>query len=121
LGTYLADQIPPGSLVYWQGGLSPAPLLYIPDVQVFAPQLNQDYSFHLSGESEALYKYGFWNRELAEQWLAEADYALVVTRYYKDWVKETLQDTEKYELQGIAPPTVLCEPDAVIRVFRRIP
>jgi hypothetical protein len=121
LGTYLADQIPPGSLVYWQGGLSPAPLLYIPDVQVFAPQLNQDYSFQLSGESDALYKYGFWNRELAEQWLAETDYALVVTRYYKDWVKETLQDANNYELLGMAPPTVSCEPEAVIRVFRRIP
>jgi len=121
LGAYLKEQIPPGSLVYWQGGLSPAPLLYIPDVKVFAPQLNQDYTFHLSGDSEALRQYGFWNRDLAEEWLAETDYALVVTRYYKDWARDILDQTEKYELVGLAPPAELCEPEAVIRVFRRIP
>jgi hypothetical protein len=121
LGAYLASEIPPGALVYWQGGLSPAPLLYLPAVEVFAPQLNQDYSFHLSGEANALYKYGFWSRELAEMWLAETDYALIVTRYYKNWVRDTLSNEDQYELIGIAPPTVLCEPDAYIRVFRRIP
>ena len=121
LGEYLASVIPPGSSVYWQGGLSPAPLLYIPDVEVFAPQLNQDYTFHLTGDADALHKYGFWNRELAEAWLAEADYALIVTRYYRDWVQETLRDSGNYEMVGKAPPAALCQPDAFIRVFRRIP
>jgi hypothetical protein len=45
----------------------------------------------------------------------------VVTRYYKDWARDILDQTEKYELVGLAPPAELCEPDAVIRVFRRIP
>jgi hypothetical protein len=121
LGEYLAGEIPPGSLVYWQGGLSPAPLLYISDVQIFAPQLNQDYSFKLSGDPDALYKYGFWNQELAEEWLAETDYALIVTRYYKNWVRDIVSNEDQYELVGKAPPTVQCEPDAYIRVFRRIP
>jgi len=90
LGKKLADIIPPGSIVYWQGEGSPAALIYLEDIQIFPAQLNGKFSL-FEGESDALEKYGFWNQELAERWQGEADFLLIGTLYYPD--EEELEST----------------------------
>jgi hypothetical protein len=60
-GKQLADLIPPGSTIYWNGGNSAVPLLYLQDIHIFAPQINSDYSYRLDGDADALFRYGFWN------------------------------------------------------------
>ena len=117
-GAALAASISPGARVYWQGGLSPAPLLYLRDVEIYPPQLNAGYSFRIGGDRDDLLKYGFWNQELAEQWLAEADYVLVQERFYEGWLKEALEEPGKFDALGLTPPTVTCRDDARIHIFR---
>ncbi|MBT3338565.1 MAG: hypothetical protein HN855_14555 [Anaerolineae bacterium] len=74
-GEYLRSVIPAGSQVYWSGRLDIL-FLYLPDVEVYPPQLNQIHAYFLGGETDLLLKRGFWNDALATQWLEEADYVL---------------------------------------------
>lgn len=119
-GRYLAARLPAGARLYWQGGLSPAPLLYLPQAQLYPPQLNATYTFRLSGEREALLKYGFWDRQLAEAWLGEADFALVQERYFQGWLQSALLEPGRFERLGQTPPTEPCRGEARILVFRNL-
>jgi hypothetical protein len=120
-GRYLADIIPPGSRIYWNG-YSPVNLLYIPDAIVYPPQLNLRYSFSTEGDTDAILRYGWWNDELSGQWLQEVDYVLIEQRYFQrggEVVDELLSD--HYEELPPAPSTAICRDDAYIHIFRRIP
>jgi hypothetical protein len=119
-GEHLASLIPPGAQVYWNGGLSAVPLIYLSGVKIYPPQVNGNYSFNLGTNSGELERYGFWNQELADAWVHQADYILIQQRFYRDWLKEVVTRGSYQEL----PPTNLteaCQPDSVIRIFRRIP
>lgn len=76
-GAYLADNIPPGSKIYWNGGLSTVPLLYLTDREIYPPQINSGYSYRLGGDPDELLRYGLWNEEIAQAWQQEADVVLV--------------------------------------------
>jgi hypothetical protein len=119
-GNHLAQLIAPGSRVYWRGGLSVAPLLYVPNIRIYPPQINGDYSYYIGGDPDALLKFGFWNLELDRQWIQEADYVLVQESYYKEW-KEIAGNLEGFEELTPSPPTVLCEPGTAIHIFKRSP
>lgn len=119
VGQYLAGRIPPQSKVYWQGGLSVVPLLYVPGIEIYPPQINGDYSFFETPESDALLRFGFWNRELAEQWLREADYILIRPRDYEGWLYE-LVNSDAYAELPPSPVSVTCQADSHILIFRRI-
>ena len=77
VGAYLSSLIPPGSLVYWKGGESAIPLLYLKEARIFPPQINNGYTYRGGGESDALAKYGFLNEVLARKWAQQADYILI--------------------------------------------
>jgi hypothetical protein len=119
-GEHLAQTIPPGSLVYWQGGLSAAPLLYIPEARIFPPQINDGYSYKIGEDTDVLLSYGFWNDELANQWLGEADYILVEERTFRGRVSDAVASGTYVELEP-TPPQVLCRDDSRIRIFKRAP
>ena len=87
VGKQLATNLPPTSLVYWENDLSPLPLLYIERVRVFPPQLNHWYSYFGKGGHNpyALAKYGFWDDELAQRWMQEADFMLLAEPYIPRW------------------------------------
>jgi hypothetical protein len=70
-GMELSQVIEPGSKIYWEGRLT-AIFLYMPDVQVYPPQLNHVHSYQIGGDPDALLRFGLWNGELARQWLMEA-------------------------------------------------
>jgi hypothetical protein len=117
VGSHLAKTIPAHSSVYWAGGLTPVPLLYLPEAEIFPAQLNQDYSFRIGGEPADLARFGFWNLDLATQWLADADYILVEQSMYDGWLANSLAASQFQELES-TPPTVACRTDAAIRIFR---
>ena len=119
-GEHLANLIPPGSSVYWDGGLSAVPLLYLNGVKIYPSQVNGNYSFNLATNSDELERYGFWNQELADTWVHQADFILVQQRYYRDWLKEILTRGSYQELQP-TDLTAACQPDSMIRIFRRTP
>jgi hypothetical protein len=119
VGKELADSIPAGSKVYWQGGLSPAPLLYLRGIEIYPPQLNAGYSFRIGGEPDELLRYGFWNQEIAEGWLGDSDFVLVQERFYEGWLKDVLEEPGRYAKVKLTPSTLPCRDDARIYVFRR--
>jgi hypothetical protein len=119
VGDHLAQIIPSGSRVYWKGGLSAAPLLYVPGVQIYPAQINGDYSYQLDGDAQALEKYGYWNAELADQWLNETDYVLVEQRYYRNWFRDWV-DLSRFEELPSTPYKVICRDNSQIRIFKRL-
>lgn len=86
-GVLLAKSIPPGSKVFW-AGYSPVTLLYIPGAEIYPAQLHGAYSFRISADDDALLKYGWWNEQMAEKWLKEADYILAEQKNLgkNDWL-----------------------------------
>ncbi|MFQ5615519.1 MAG: hypothetical protein ACE5GO_03560 [Anaerolineales bacterium] len=110
--------IPPGSQVYWKGGNSAVPLLYVPGIEVYAPQLNGDYTIYEHDDSDTLLKFGLWSDALARQWLQEADFVLIEARFYSGWLRDTVESGNLESLPP-TPPTVTCRPSAQILVFQR--
>jgi hypothetical protein len=80
VGAYLAKNIPPGSKIYWRGGKSAVPLLYLNEYKIYPPQINGDYSYFLGGNPDILAQYGMWNVELDQLWLQDADVILIESR-----------------------------------------
>lgn len=117
-GNNLAEVIPAGSNIYWKGGLSVVPLLYIQNVAIHPPQVNDVYSFYSNGDANTLLKFGFWNQDLADHWLKTSDYVLVEDKYYKQYLKKVLK-SGAYEEIGVTQPTVNCRDDSAIRIFKR--
>ncbi len=119
VGRYLSDRIPPDSLVYWDGGLSPVPLLSLPTAGIFPPQLNDGYSRRLGGDAQELLRFGYWNDDLAQRWLQRADYVLVEEQAYNGWITEALNPHFFDEIER-SPPAVPCRQSSAILIFRRM-
>jgi hypothetical protein len=119
-GKILSKQIPPGSLVYWQNDVSPLPLLYLPDIRVFPPQLNHWYTYLQGGEPDLLERAGFWNAELASQWKLEADYLLIAERYVNSIFPGGGVDGITFDELTPTQDTVPCRPRSIIHIYRRI-
>ncbi len=118
-GAHLRSQIPGDASVYWAGGLSPVPLLYLPKAQIFPAQLNGDYSYRIGGDPASLDRFGFWNAAMAESWLGQADFALVEQGEFSGWLAEVVA-SERFEELPATPLAVGCRADSSIRIFRRV-
>lgn len=120
-GAHLAALIPPGSLVYWENNVSPLPLLYIPRVRVFGPQLNHWYTYLEGGDPEVVYRNGYWNEELRKRWTLEADYLLVAENYAVAWQERlNTQYPGMFDQLMPTPNVVPCRNRAIIHIFRRM-
>lgn len=118
VGTQLQQVIPPGAKVYWRGGLSAVPLLYIPAAQPYLPQINSNYSRFIGGDDETMLMLGRWNDTLAEKWLAEADYLLVAGENLAELGPAI--DSGTYTLVLTTTPVIDCRQNAPIFVFQRV-
>jgi 4-amino-4-deoxy-L-arabinose transferase-like glycosyltransferase len=119
-GAYLAQHIPPGSLVYWKGPLSAVPLLYLPNIKIFPAQINDGYSMYTSGDNDTILKFGGWNMDLALQWLKEADIILIEERSFKGWIRDAVLSGNYEEIEP-SPPSVYCSEGSQILIFKRQP
>jgi len=119
LGAYLAEVIPQNSLVYWDGGLSFAPMSYVPQARVFPPQINDGYTFRVGGDADTLFRFSHWNAELNERWITAADIFIIESRRYAGW-KEFL-DPQKFEEYNRPPAAPSCEDGSGLRIFHRLP
>lgn len=83
----LADLIPPGSQVYWRGsGRHLAFMLYVDHIKIFPPQIHAGAGF-ADGETQRLFRLGFFNEELDEQWRESADILIVWDTYFTKEVR----------------------------------
>ncbi len=120
-GKFISNLIPDGSKVYWLGGNSPTLLLYMPQAEIFPPQLNMAYTYRLGGDPEDMLKFGSWNKVLAEKWLQEADYVLLEHDKINDGIARTfLEVTDEYFEVATSPPVLECRPGSYIHVYERI-
>ena len=119
LGAYLARVIPPHSLVYWDGGLSFTPMVYVPNVRIFPPQINDGYAYKTGGDPDTLLRFGYWNSVLLTQWRDDADIFVIEDKRYSSW-KDFLnpQEFEEYQKPSTAPS---CNDGAGLRIFHRLP
>jgi len=115
VGEHLAELIPPGSIVYWRGGDSVVPLLYLQGVKLYPAQINGDYSFFLDGDADTLLKYGLWNQELDRQWQHEADFLLIESRFMR--LRMSSFDASQYIEYPPTPRPSACRLGSVIRIF----
>lgn len=119
LGVYLSEIIPPGSLVYWDGGNAFTPMVYVPHARIFPPQINNGYTFHIGGDPDVLYSFSHWNKELRSRWQGEADIFIIEAKRYAKW-KDFL-DTQG--LREFPPPadSPSCVEGSELRIFQRLP
>ena len=119
-GHALAQQIPPGSRVYWDGDWSEALLLYLPGIRIFPQQLDGLYSFWYGGDAQALARYGFWNDVLMRQWRAQADTIVIEqNRYNQAW--ENYFASGAYDSLPPSAPLLVCDSNSRILVFHKKP
>ncbi|UCD42495.1 MAG: glycosyltransferase family 39 protein [Chloroflexota bacterium] len=117
-GQYLAEVIPIGSQVYWQGTDSAVPMLYLPGVSLYLPQIDQDYTYSLGGNSQEMLRIGLWNDELAEGWKLEADFVVIAEQKYTSaW--EIFFKSGQFEELPKSPSLAPCRDESRLRIFRR--
>lgn len=84
----LRETIPEGSTIFWNVKSSML-LLYLPEVNIFPALLNYGFAYveaDNQADPDELARFGFWNDELGEQWIQEADFIAVENRFYdEDW------------------------------------
>jgi hypothetical protein len=116
-GAELSQVIEPGSKIYWEGRLS-AIFLYMPEVQVFPPQLNHVHSYFMGGDPDVLLRHSQWNDELARRWLGAADYILVQNAE-KVYLTDEMLESGQYVKVFSAPRAERCRWQSAIQVYRR--
>ena len=117
-GAHLAEYVPEGSSVYWWGGLTAVPLLYLPDVEIFPAQINHGYSYRRGGDPDELVRYGWWGAELADQWLKEADVILIEARLYGGFATQ-FAESEDFDEVSPSPAMVPCRNNSPIHIYIR--
>ncbi len=117
VGAELRERVTPGAQIYWRGDASPTPLLYLPNVKIYPPQLNAFFSAKPGSDSDRALRFGFWNDELNAKWHNEADFVLVRMSDYEP-MKHFLP-TEQFNELAPTSPTYGCAGDSNIRIFQR--
>jgi hypothetical protein len=118
VGIDLARAIQPGKETYWDGGLSVVPLIYAPQIRIYAPQINDGYSYRGGPNSDSYLRFGLWNDLLDQQWRREADYFIIEEWRYMDW-KPFLTPDQFEELPRTSTSTS-CLEGTRLRIFKRI-
>ncbi len=102
--------IDPDSLLYWEL-TSNMLLLYLPDAEIFPPQLNTDFNFVLHSEpeeSDEIYRFGYWDQTLRQAWLEQADYLIIPGQTIEDW--EAGIAAGNWRQVGVTAPYESCRP-----------
>ncbi|HUF39906.1 MAG TPA: hypothetical protein VMN57_15380 [Anaerolineales bacterium] len=117
-GAELAGLIPPGNAVYWRGGDSASPLLYLREPVLYLPQINGDYTIFDHPDADALLKFGLWSEALSERWLGEADFILVESAGFVDPLRSSVE-AAGLVLSAETSAPYPCRPGSAILVFTR--
>jgi hypothetical protein len=121
VGAQLAELIEPGSLVY-QDLTSNMLFLYLPEIEIFPPQLNINFNFvpdSTPSESDEIYRFSYWDDYLKQDWLDQADILLISNQLSDRWQAEMA--SEEWELIGEVGPYETCRPDkTVVYVLEKV-
>jgi hypothetical protein len=82
VGRELSTFVQANDAIFWAGGDSVVPLLYLKDITIFPAQMNGKFAKRIGGNETDLIKIGFWNDALAEKWKMDADILFVSGENY---------------------------------------
>lgn len=119
IGAQLNASIPAGSTVFWRGGDSAVPLLYLPSIQLYPAQINGDYAYRIGGDPAELVPYGYWNEQVGRNWIREADYVLVDVENNDGWIRAQLTNGPFTQVARTASPAEGCQNESPIFVYAR--
>ena len=108
VGKKLSSHIPADSQVYW-GLTDDMVLLYLPEIDVFAPQLDGTSSYleDSNADPDILFRFGYWNGVLRDKWIEEANFILLENQAYTaDWTERV--DDGQYQLIYFSQPESVC-------------
>jgi hypothetical protein len=117
-GRYLAEQIPAGSTVYWRGGNAVAVLLYTPGIIIHPAQLDWEWNHWIGGNPDILARLGYWNDEMASQWLINSDFVLIQPAYNQA-AGFVIPDLLSYTQSGITSQGMNCSQDSTLTIYRK--
>ncbi len=116
-GKELREIIPAGEKVYWEGR-SDAIFLYLPDIEIYPPQLNHLHAYYQNGDSDSLLRLGRYNNLLADQWYEGSNYILLEKEYAKKWEMDAIAADRLTQISDI-PPLGNCESAGHLELFIR--
>jgi hypothetical protein len=116
VGKTLRETIPENSRVYW-GNNNAVALLYAPDIRIPFPQIYALSYFRSDGDSDQLLKHGFWNADLARQWIMDADYVVAESMWPQraDYPPDIRMPDNNLVQTPLANP---CDPLSYLNIFR---
>jgi len=117
IGTQLALISPPGSKIYLDGSRTAVTLLYVKDVIILLPQLNDTYSFRINGDPDLVLKNGFWNEQIAINWRDNADVFVIENDRLSKWKDYLTADL--FQRISISTNLSACSPKEGIYLFKR--
>jgi hypothetical protein len=117
-GRAFAELFPPGSQLYWRGsGRHLAFMLYVDHVKIHPPQIHAGAGY-ADGETQRLYRLGFYNEELDKQWRESADILVFWPTYVDKEVQEFVAQPAYEQVSFDMGRLSQCED--VLLVYRRI-
>jgi hypothetical protein len=119
IGQTIEEAIPGGSQVYWAGS-TPVPLLYAPSLRVFPPQIYSAFYYRRGGNSEVYQQHGFWNDQLASQWIQQVSYIIASSNWPEapDYPGEEF--LSKFSQTRTLPPNP-CDPELYLTIYQKKP
>lgn len=123
IGERLDALIPAGSQVFWDVK-SDIPLLYLSEAHTWLPQQNFRYTLvrQPDADPETLARFGWWNLATGEDWIAQADYAVVENRFADYWGWDARIRDGQYRVIERLPSHEMCtDRDAGLMVLKAVP
>jgi hypothetical protein len=123
VGMYLNSIIPKSSKVYW-GMESWMLFLYMPDIEIYPSQTMIHYTYidyAIEVDVDILLKFGYWDEELKEKWINEADYILVEGRFFESQWKSRVESGELTILERTKPVESCRGKDSQIFIITKNP
>jgi hypothetical protein len=118
-GSKLATLIPPNATVYYAGDFSPIVMLYLPTMNIFPQQYEQDYSHRIGGDSVTLEKHGYWNDESAEKWIQQSDFLVISEKNFQRLNMKEKIPYNDFHLVYQSEPILSCSSETAMMVFER--
>jgi hypothetical protein len=119
-GQELAQVLTPDEQVFWKGGNAPAVLLSAPWIKLQPQELDDEWNFFLDGDPDELARLGFWNLQLSNEWLHQAQVVVMQREFLDaDWTA-FLQD-RGYTLKLETESNLDCSVVSSLLVWRRTP
>ena len=121
------DEISPyvnrGSHVFWIGsGTQPVLLGLIEKrgIEIFPQQLNSQYSFRFGGDVDQLARWGFWNTELAQEWINISDILLLENQALTGWFEPVYSLVDLADFEKVGETSMIgCDERQRLFIYRK--